>query len=374
MQLQINKDVLVNALQKVEKAVGRTTTIPVLSGIYFETTPDILKLIGTSEEQTISVEIPVDETIIVNKPGKIVLAKGITEIVKKLRSNIISISTDENTFQYNVEAGNSKFNFSGYDAEEFPVFSEPSNEPILEFHYEELKEYVDKLAFAASTEEGRPVLMGVQIIGEAGTDQLKFVSTNSYILSQKVVSKEIKEDVSILPKARGLVEALRVFNTSDTIKIFSTSTHLIFKSSEVTVLSRLLEGKFPDTSRLVVTEYKAILELDKEEVLAALEQLLIIGQNAQRNSALATLVGENLKIENISTELGKAEIELPLIEMQKHEENLEVKFAFDVKYMINLIKATDGNIKIAYVGNLKPISILGTEANGEYKLILPIRV
>ncbi|MEX3623676.1 DNA polymerase III subunit beta [Viridibacillus arvi] len=376
MKLQITKDVLVNVLGKVDKAVGKSS-IPVLQGVYFEATADALNFIGSNDEQTISVTLPVDETITVNEPGKIVFGKGILDIVKKLRSDVITITTDELSFQYFIEAGLSKFNFSGYDAEEYPKFTEPSDEPILEFAFEELKEYVDKLAFAASTEDSRPILQGIHIIGNEGTNQLKLIATNSHILSQKIVSKEVTEDISIVPKAKSLVDTLRVFNSSDTITVFSTATHLIFKSEEVTVRTRLLEGNYPATDRLVMTEFKAVLEIDKIELLNALEQVEIVGHSTSNNTPNAATIsvsGLNLKIENNSTEMGKAEVEIPLVELQKNEEqDEEIKFAFNVKYLINVVKATDGNIQIGYVGSMRPISILGTESNAEYKLILPIR-
>ena len=372
MNLQINKDVLVNALSKVEKAVGKSTK-PVLQGVYLEVTDSKLKFVGSNDEQTITVELNVDETITVKEPGKIVLSKDTLTIIKKLRKDAVSIVVSD--LQYTVSAGTSKFDFVGFDPEAFPIFSEPTTEPILEFTFEELKSVADKLAFAASTEENRPVLQGIQIEGKAGTNQLRMVSTNSYMLSQKVIAKEVKEDVSILPKARSVIEVLKVFNVSDTIKIYSTPSNLVFKSDEVTVFARVLEGNYPDTSRLIMKDFKAIIEIDKDEFLYALEQVQIVGHSdAKQNTAMLSLAGINLKLENSTIGSGKANIEIPLVELQTNEE-IEIKFAFDVKYMINLIRATDGNIKLGYIGPMLPISILGTEStSAEYKLLLPIRI
>lgn len=372
MELKINKDVLVNALSKVEKAAGKSQ-IPVLQGIYFEATEELLRFIGANDEQVITVEVPVDENVSVKQPGKIVFSKGITDITKKLVDETISIHTDDSNLQYRIESKLSNFTFSGYDPEEFPKFEEPTGEEILELSFDELRDYVGKLSFASSTEDTRPILQGIHISSRDG--QLKLVSTNSHILSQKVVAKETNGEIAITPKARTLSDSLRVFDANDTIKVFATSTHFILKSDDVIVRNRLLDGNYPDTDRLVVTQFKAIMEVDKKQLINALEQVQIVGHGSKSmpNAATISISGENIKIENNFTESGKAEIELPLVELQKNDGDVEIKFSFNVAYLINLAKATDGNIKIAYVDGMRPVSILGTESNGEYKLILPIR-
>jgi DNA polymerase III subunit beta len=371
MELTINKNVLVNALTKVEKAAGKSQ-IPVLQGIFFEVTENNLRFIGANDEQVITVDEPVDENVVVKETGKIVFSKGITDIAKKLVDETVTIHADSSNFQYRIESKLSNFTFSGYDAEEFPKLEDPSGEEILELSFEELREFVNKLSFAAATEDTRPILQGIHI--RTSKEGLKLVSTNSHILSQKVVAKETKEEISLTPKAKSLSESLKVFDANDTIKVYATPTHIILKSDHVTVRNRLLDGKYPETDRLVINQFKAILEVDKKDFLTALEQVQIVGHGSKTmpNAATLSISGENIKIENNFTEAGKAEIEIPLVELQKNDD-VEIKFSFNVAYMINLVKATDGNIKIAFVDAMRPVSILGTESNGEYKLILPIR-
>ncbi|WP_121616764.1 DNA polymerase III subunit beta [Virgibacillus halodenitrificans] len=372
MKLTINKDVLVNALTKVEKAAGKSQ-IPALQGIYFEATEEKLRFIGANDEQVITVDVPVDENVTVNKAGRSVFTKGITDIAKKLADETVSIETDDSNLQYHIKSKLSNFSFSGYDPKEFPKFDEPAEEEILELSFDELRDYVGKLSFASSTEDTRPILQGIHVSSKEG--QLKLVSTNSHILSQKVVAKETKGEIAITPKAKSLSDSLRVFDANDTIKVYATSTHLILKSNDVMVRNRLLDGNFPQTERLVVTQFKAIMEVDKKQLITALEQVQIVGHGSKTmpNAAALSISGENIKIENNFTESGKAEIEIPLVELQKNDEMVDIKFSFNVKYMIDLVKATDGNIRIAFVDSMRPVSILGAEANGEYKLILPIR-
>lgn len=371
MELKINKNTLVNALTKVEKAAGKSQ-IPVLNGIFFEATDKNLRFIGANDEQVITVDVPVDENVVVKESGKIVFSKGLTDIAKKLVDETVTIHTDDANLQYRVESKLSNFTFSSFDPEEFPKFEEPVGEEILELSFEELRDYVGKLSFASSTEDTRPILQGIHISSKDG--QLKLVSTNSHILSQKVVAKETKEEIAITPKAKSLNDSLRVFDSNDTIKVFATSTHLVLKSDDVMIRIRLLDGKYPETDRLVITQFKAILRVDKKEFITALEQVQIVGQSkSMPNAATLSVSGENIKIENNSTEAGKAEIEVPLLELQKNDNDVDIKFAFNVKYMIDLVRATDGNIRIAFVDSMRPISILGLESSGEYKLILPIR-
>lgn len=374
MKIQIQKDLLVDALSKVEKPIGKSST-PILQGIYIEATSDCLKFVGSGDEQTISVELNVDESITVEGEGKIVITKNTIDVVKKLRTDIVEITVNLENFQYLIKAGKSKFNFSGYDATEYVQFTSPTDEPILELTFEELKEISNKLGFAASTNEARPALQGINILGSASLNQVRLVATNSHILSQMVISKELSEDFSLIPKARSIADALKVFNTSDNIQLFVTTTDLILKSENVTVRTRLLETNYPPTDRLIMKEFMAVLEVDKAEFLYALEQIEIVGNNGGNPIAATFSLNENnVKIENNTTEIGKAEIEMPIEQIQKNTDDIEIKFAFDVKYMINLVKATDGNIKICYIDAARPISILGTESTGEYKLILPIRL
>ncbi len=373
MKLEINKDLFVNGLTRVEKAVSKNSNTPILQGILFEVTDNHIRFVGSNDEQTIEVKVPVDESISITTAGSLVFNKGINDIAKKLPTSAIQIVSDDN-LKFTVSSGKSNFTLSGYDAKEYPKFEEPSDEPTLVFTYDELKDFVGKLHFCAATDESRPILQGIQL--STVDKQLKLVSTNSHILSQKMIAKEVTKEFSLVPKAKGLVDALRVFEANDTIKVFATSTHLILQSETVTVRNRLLEGNYPDTDRLLVTDFKAIIELEKKEFLTALEQVHIMCQTQSGNSpsaATITGIGDYIKIENNFTEMGKAEIEVPIKELQKNEDDLEIQFAFNVPYMINLVKATDGNIKLGFVSSMRPIVVLGTEAAGEYKLILPVR-
>jgi len=373
MKLEIKKDLFVNGLTKVEKAVSKNSNIPILQGILFEVTDQHIRFVGSNDEQTIEVKFPVDENVNINSAGSLVFNKGITDIAKKLPSDSVKLSSDDN-LKFAVSSGKSNFTLAGYDAEEYPKFVQPEDEADLEFTYDELRDFVHKLHFCASTDDKRPILQGIQL--STVEKQLKIVATNSHILSQKMLAKEVKEEISLVPKAKSLVDALKVFDANDTIKVFATGTHLILQSETVTVRNRLLEGNYPDTDRLLVTDFKAIIELEKKDFLNALEQVYIMCQSQTGNSPSAAtieVIGDNLKVENNFTEIGKAEIEVPIKELQKNEDNLDIKFSFNVPYMINLIKATDGNIKLGFVSGLRPIAILGTEAAGEYKLILPVR-
>jgi DNA polymerase III subunit beta len=375
MKLEIKKDLLVNGLTKVEKAVSKNSNVPILQGILFEVTEDHIRFVGTNDEQTIEVKFPVDENITIERTGSLVFNKGITEIAKKLPNGTVKINSSDD-LRFTISSGKSNFTLSGYDAEEYPKFTQPDGEAILEFTFDELKDVVNKLHFCASVDDKRPILQGIHI--STVEKYLKFVSTNSHILSQKMIAKEVNEEISLIPKAKSLVDTLRVFDTNDTIKVFATNTHLILQSQSgtITVRNRLLEGNYPETDRLLVTDFKAIIEVEKKDFLNALEQVYIMCQSGSGNSpsaATISVIGENIKIENSFTEIGKAEIEVPIKELQMNESDLEVKFSFNVPYMINLTKATDGNIKLGFISDMRPIAVLGTESNGEYKLILPVR-
>ena len=185
MKFVIDKNILLEALTNVTRAIGARTTIPILNGIKFDLTKEGLNLLASDSELTIKVFIPETDIKKIEKCGNMIIqSKYILEIIRKMPSDVIYFDT-EDTSKIKIYTDNNEYNLNCYDINDYPHISlEESKEPI-EIKAEVLKSIINETVYAVSTQEVRPLLTGInlKIIG----DNLECIATDSYRLAKKNV-------------------------------------------------------------------------------------------------------------------------------------------------------------------------------------------
>lgn len=376
MKFDIMRDHLLDGLNDVMKAVSSKTTIPILTGIKLDVTNEGLTLTGSDADITIQTFIPIEENgdqlINVTETGSIVLqARMFNEIVRKLPTNDVEIEVS-NGLQTHIRSGKSEFHLIGSDASEYPLLPEVSTDRQFSIPADLLKSIIRETVFAVAASESRPVLTGVnwQIHG----DELICIATDSHRLARRKTTLEhLPTDVSsVVIPGKSLNELNKILGDStNPVQIVITNQQVLFKTENVLFFSRLLEGNYPETSRLIPEEFKTNITINGKSLLQAIDRASLLAREDRNNVVrFETFDGNIVEISSNSPEIGKVEEQIPVETLEG--ENL--KISFSAKYMMEALKAIDGqDVVIQFTGAMRPFTLRSIHDDAILQLILPVR-
>ncbi|WP_282141047.1 DNA polymerase III subunit beta [Cytobacillus oceanisediminis] len=376
MRFIIQRDRLVQSVQDVMKAVTSRTTIPILTGIKIVASEEGVTLTGSDSDISIESFIPKeeagDEIVEIKQAGAIVLqAKFFSEIVKKLPTDTVEISV-ENHLQTVIRSGKSEFNLNGLDAEEYPHLPQIEEENVFKIPTDLLKAMVRQTVFAVSTSETRPILTGVNWKVENGT--LTCIATDSHRLALRKAQIETNasESYNVVIPGKSLSELSKILDdNNDLIDIVITENQVLFKAEHLLFFSRLLEGNYPDTSRLIPSDSKTDVIVNTKEFLQAIDRASLLAKEGRNNVVkLSTIDDGVIEISSNTPEIGKVVEEV----QSKSVEGEELKISFSAKFMMDALKALEGSeITISFTGAMRPFIIKPLNDESILQLILPVR-
>lgn len=376
MRFIIQRDHLVQSVQDVMKAITSRTTIPILTGIKIVATEDGVSLTGSDSDVSIESFIPKEDgdKIIVEmkQTGAIVLqAKFFSEMVKKLPTDHVEIEV-QNHLQTVIRSGTSEFNLIGLDADEYPHLPKIEAENVFRIPTDLLKAMIRQTVFAVSTSETRPILTGVNWNVE--NDQLVCIATDSHRLALRKAKIENNAGASynVVIPGKSLIELNKILaDNNELIDIVITENQILFKATHLLFFSRLLEGNYPDTSRLIPTESKTDIVLPSKEFLQAIDRASLLAREGRNNVVkLSTIEDGSIEISSNTPEVGK------VVEEVKSQSvtGEELKISFSAKYMMDALKALEGTeIKVSFTGAMRPFIIQPMNDETILQLILPVR-
>lgn len=375
MKFDIMRDRLLEGLNNAMRAVSSKTTIPILTGIKLDVTTEGLRLTGSDADVTIQTFIKAEEDgkqiINVDAPGSIVLqARMLHEIVRKLPTNDVEIEVAAG-MQTVIRSGKSKFNLIGSDANEYPQLPELSNNEQFSIPSDLLKTVIRETVFAVATSESRPVLTGVH--WQTKNDELICVATDSHRLARrKVTVNNLPADQNVVIPGKSLNELNKILDDSASpVEIALTSQQVLFKTNEVLFFSRLLEGNYPDTSRLIPDSYQTNVTINGKSLLQAIDRASLLAREDRNNVVrFETLQNNSVEISSNSPEIGKVNEEITVEQLAGEE----LKISFSAKYMMDALKAIDGqDVMIQFTGAMKPFILRSIHDDSILQLILPVR-
>ncbi len=376
MRFIIQRDRLVQSVQDVMKAVTSRTTIPILTGIKMVVTEDGVTLTGSDSDISIESFIPReeagDELVEIKQTGSIVLqAKFFSEIVKKLPTDTVEIDV-QNHFQTVIRSGKSEFNLNGLDAEEYPHLPQIEEQNAFKIRTDLLKVLVRQTVFAVSTSETRPVLTGVNWKVENG--ELICIATDSHRLALRKAKVDIENDINynVVIPGKSLNELSKILDdTNDLVDIVITENQVLFKAKHLLFFSRLLEGNYPDTTRLIPSESKTEVTVNTKEFLQSIDRASLLAREGRNNVVKFSTIEEKvIEVSSNTPEIGKVVEELQAQVITGEE----LKISFSAKYVMDALKALEGQeIKISFTGAMRPFIIQPLNDDSILQLILPVR-
>lgn len=376
MRFIIQRDHLVQSVQDVMKAVTSRTTIPILTGIKIVATEEGVTLTGSDSDISIESFIPKEdddkEIVEIKQPGAIVLqARFFSEMVKKLPSEFVEIEV-QNHLQTVIRSGNSEFDLIGLDAEEYPHLPQIEAENVFKIPTDLLKAMIRQTSFAVSTSETRPILTGVN--WKVENNELYCIATDSHRLALRKakVEMETPANYNVVIPGKSLNELSKILaDNNELIEIVITENQVLFKAKHLLFFSRLLEGNYPDTSRLIPTESKTDIVLHTKEFLQAIDRASLLAREGRNNVVKLSTIGDGvIEISSNTPEVGKVVEELKGISVDGED----LKISFSAKYMMDALKAIEGNeINIHFTGAMRPFVIYPINDDTTLQLILPVR-
>lgn len=379
MKFSILRNRLIESVQDVSKAITSKTTIPILTGIKITASEEGITFTGSDSDISIESFVPKeedgDEIAVIQQTGGIVLqAKIFGELVKKLPMDIVEIEV-ANQFQTIIRSGKSNFNLNGLDAEEYPHLPQITEDKVIRIPADILKNLIRQTVFAVSTAETRPILTGVN--WSIKGSRLNCIATDSHRLAQRTAEIETAADAeyNIVIPGKSLNELNKILpDSNEPVGIVITDNQVLFKAKHLLFFSRLLEGNYPDTSRLIPTDGKTEIVVNTTEFLQAIDRASLLakeGQNANvvKLSSVTDIPG-TIEITSNSPEIGKVTDRVNC----KSIEGEELKISFSSKYMMDALRALEGTeITIRFTGAMRPFIIRPVHDDTMLQLILPVR-
>lgn len=334
MKVTVLQENLARGLGIVSRAVSPRSTLPVLSNILIATDEGRLRLSATNLELGITCWIAarVDE-----EGSTTVPARTFSDLVNTLPGDQVQLTLDLKTQNLHLKGGTSNNDIKCIDAQEFPPLPTPEMDGAVQLNVADFKEMIHQVAFAASTDEARPVLMGVLMNVEK--DKVTMAAADGFRLSVRKaqLSQAVQQSINVIIPARALNELARVASDGEEpiyMVIPKNRGQVLFRVKDVEVVSQLIDGTFPDYHQIIPRSYKSRTLVSTAALLKACKQAEIF---AREGSNVARL---DIKQANGEMQPSEVEISATSEETGKNETIVEatvdggsVLIAFNVKFL-----------------------------------------
>lgn len=373
MQISIQRDYFKQALQEVMYAVSNRNVLPILSGIKVMANTDGVTLTGGNSDIIIQRTIPArldgKPIMQVFKEGSAVVpGKYFSEMVKKLPSDIF-IEADEE-LHITVQSEEIITTMNGYAPEEYPALPEMDSANIVRVSGGELVEMVKQTAFAVAKAESRPVLSGVHISIQNG--KLALAATNAQRLALRRASVAAEWKGACIVPGKTLLDLAKLLQHAPEVKMAISDNHILFQSDSLLLLSRLIEGNYPNIENLFPKEAMCVIASNRKELLLGVDRACLFASEWRHNTiSLAVKNGAQLRISSKSTAVGKIE-EVQTVEWVDGEEELEIML--DGRYLLDALKSIkEDKVVLSFHGLIRPVLVQPFGVEEHLHLISPVR-
>lgn len=332
MKISCSKQQLTHAVQSVQKAIATKSQLSILTGIYISASEGKLELQATDYELGISCTIDAE----VIRPGKIVLSgKYFQDLVRKLPGNTVELETSTEDRTIRITSNKSQYNLLHLPPEEFPVLRHVKNDFPLIIKDSILKEIINKTVFACSNDEARPIFTGALLIIENGS--ICMVATNTHRMAyKKDVIENGNNNLKMIIPAKILTELARLISLKEEsrdIKIYNLKSQVAFVFDDLYIISRTIEGQFPDYNRVIPTEFATNVTIKTADFQDAVERVALVSSAGDYNVIKLDFQEDSSVITSNNPDVGKA---METVATKHQGKTLEI--AFNAKYITDILK------------------------------------
>lgn len=339
VRLSCKQEELQRALSHVSRAVSRKSTLPVLANVMLKTEESSLKLAATNLEIAITASIPSE----IDAEGETtVRADLLTEFISSLPNDLVNFELDTAGQSLALECARSKAHIKGVSTEDFPELpSIEDGQTTAKIDPQVLREMVGQVAFAAASDDSRPVLAGVLCEFQGG--KLTLAAADGFRLSVRSaeLTEQSGEDLSIVVPARSLQELARIIaDQEDPVELWVTpnQSQLLARSGSIEFLTRLIDGHFPDFRQIIPQQWETRAVIGRESFLASARRAKLFAQSNNDIVKIQVQPGEE------ELDPGIAKISAQAAETGDNEDAVEAsiegeqaQIAFNGRYLTDIL-------------------------------------
>lgn len=374
MKLTIHRGTFIQELQTVQRAIAAKTTINILTGVKIDLSHQGLTLTGSNAEISIESFLNVENELAqmkIEEVGSIVLqARFFSEIIRRLPEDEFTLEVIEQN-QVEITSGKANFTVNGLDADNYPHLPVIDTQNQIQIPVHVLNKLISETVFSVSQHESRPILTGVHFV--LSNQTLLAVATDSHRLSQRKIPLENTNDAfDIVIPGKSLTELSRsLTDEEEVITIRIMDNQVLFETKTMKFYSRLLEGAYPDTNRLIPTNFNTVIEFEGKEFLSAIDRASLLSHEGRNNIVRLHIASDGVILYGNSPEIGKVEESLNY----NHVSGEPLDISFNPDYMKAALRAFgDTTIKIQFISAIRPFILEPSEGQGEFvQLITPVR-
>ncbi|MAV82204.1 MAG: DNA polymerase III subunit beta [Pelagibacteraceae bacterium] len=369
MEFKLSREALLRVLNHVSSIVDSRSTITILSNLYIKCENNNVEVRSTDMDISIREFVSCES---VKNGEATVNSRILTDIIRKTKKNtIIKFKSDGTRLIINSE--NSVFELNALSADEFPKFVPLNQANSFELTVDQIKRIFNKTKFAISAEETRYYLNGVYFHTVKSDDKniLKTVSTDGHRLAKNELEISSSVDIQgiIMPRKFILQLDKILGDFEGTVKIVSSETQVSFETDSFIIISKLIDGKFPDYEKVIPVENDKLLEIETDPFFNAVDRVSTVNQD---KTPTVKLVFENncVKIMATSTESNKGDEEV-----QANYTSQKLEILFNSKYLLDLRDVLESeNIILELLNQSSPVIVKDPKDNTSIYILMPMRV
>ncbi len=368
MKLFCSQKDLDYAINIVNKAISPNNTLPVLNNILIKAEGKKLYFSSTNLEIAISCVIDAD-----------VRSEGAITVPAKLISSYIALLSDEKVeigategLNLSINSSTSSTKIKCISADEFPLIPKVEKGQEFSVKVDDLYEALTETVFAASLNTSRPVLSGILLYScDKG---IKLAATDSYRLAEKSLktTKQPEEEVYCIVPAKTMIELAKIVSKAEgkEVKIHISKNQALFTVDGIELISRLIEGKFPDYEKIIPKEAKTKLEVSVEDLSLVLKRVSLFARENNNSVKLSATNDGKLLISSEETKVGEEKAEVFVkIEGENNKISLNAQYLLDV-----LTYITDDKVLLIINDKASPAAIRPIKEDDYVYIIMPLKV
>ncbi|MCX5711795.1 MAG: DNA polymerase III subunit beta [Candidatus Omnitrophica bacterium] len=362
MKFRTSKENLLTAIQKVQSVITAKSVLPILSNILIETQGNNLSLTATDLDIGISCLIPVN---ILEQGSVTVPAKRFGDIIKELPSDDVMVNIKKNN-QVTIDTGSCQFKILGLPAEEFPKLPEFKDKEVIKISQQGLKHMLSLTSFAVSFDETRYILNG--ILFKIHKNKLTLVATDGKRLAvaEGTLAKETDKDVRIIIPLKTIQELNRNLKEDAEVSLILGNNQVLFDLGGVVIISRLIEGEFPDYNQVIPAASESKMTVEREKFLLAVRRAALLS-TPDYQAVKLEFFKDKLVVSKSTPDVGESREEL-----QVQYRGKEMVIGFNPVYLLDVLKNLNMEQAELEVTDSEKPGVM--RANGYTYVVLPMRL
>ena len=371
MNIHVDKESLLKSITIADSIISTKNINTILSNCCFNISKNSIEITSTDNEIAIRTQIRS------NADSKISFAsngKKFANILKELPNDEILLTVNES---YLIDIASQSKNIKGHytlfglAANEFPEIPQFINDNVIEIDQAVLKEMIRKVIYAASNDTIKPVFNGIFVTSDM-KEHISFVATDSRRLS--LITKSIPHNTTsgdgfIIP-LKTIHELYRLLESSGPCTFSFNNNQCFFKVSETEIISRIVDGQFPNYRQVVPKEYLFEIEVETKKFLDSIRRAMIFTREPA-NKIILNIQNKAIIIEANTPELGSAEEEIPV----KTNKDENISIGINGQFLIDSLKEMNSEyVKCGITGQMSPLTIMQPDDSNYLSIIMPIQI